>query len=444
MTDLINRVAGFFLALFHSVVEALNFIGGPFEMFRAAVDVGFLTIVFYFIILLVRDSRAWQLLKGILLILVIGLTSNLLGLTSLGYLVSKTVSIFTIAFVVLFQPELRRALETVGRSRLMRVVNDEQYYDGREQRLIESIVEACGQMAKTRTGALIVIERTTPLGDLQEQENAVPIDAAVSTTMLKQIFYVGSPLHDGAVLIRNGRLAAARVHIPLSDNYHLRKDLGTRHRAAIGASEIGDTIAIVCSEERGTISICIEGRLYPLNDEDALRMQLHRLLQAEPEASSRKKHLPFHVRAEGIRMNVTAHQRIGSFIAALIIALGFWIYVQMTVNPVETEIYEVPLSYQNQSDLEAKGLEAQYRLETVRMTVTGRRQTLEGLRARDLMATVDLGKVEKEGLSELPVKATAKNGVPVRADKLSPATVLINVRQGESVPSQDTAEGKGN
>src|SRR5690606_25635634 len=130
--------------------------------------------------------------------------------------------------------------------------------------LIESIVRACQKMSETRTGALLIVERQTRLGELAEQENVVHLDASVSTTMLLQIFYKGSPLHDGAVLIRNGRLAAARVHVPLSDNYHLRRDYGTRHRAAIGASEMGDAIAIVVSEERGSISVALDGRLYTL------------------------------------------------------------------------------------------------------------------------------------------------------------------------------------
>ena len=130
----------------------------------------------------------------------------------------------------------------------------------------------------TRTGALIIIERSTRLGELYEQENAVRVDAIVSSALLRQIFYTGSPLHDGAVVIRDGRVAAARVHIALSDNYHLRRDFGLRHRAAVGASEMGDAIAVVVSEERGTISIAVDGVLHVLGNADSLRTHLHRLL----------------------------------------------------------------------------------------------------------------------------------------------------------------------
>jgi len=185
--------------------------------------------------------------------------------------------------VVIFQPELRRALETVGRSSFSvlssALVSDESDQATRSaHHMIEAIVRACDRMAETRTGALIIIERQTKLGEFIEQENAVQLDAAVSATMLLQIFYKGSPLHDGAVVIRGNRISAARVHVPLSDNYHLRRDYGTRHRAAIGASEIGDTLAIVVSEERGSISLAIEGRLFVLDNADALRSLLHKML----------------------------------------------------------------------------------------------------------------------------------------------------------------------
>ena len=226
-------------------------------------------------------------------------------------------------------------------------------------------------MAETRTGALIILERQTRLGELIEQENVVQLDAAVSATMLLQIFYKGSPLHDGAVLIRDGRLTAARVHVPLSDNYHLRKDYGTRHRAAIGASEMGDAIAVVVSEERGCISLALEGRLYTLDNADALRTLLHKLLAparpgvslavpgqpvppgpaAAPEAASRSRRR-YRTCADRIRDRPAdrlatgrkptngrpaacpTSQRMLLMIASLAIAIVLWLYVQVTINPV--------------------------------------------------------------------------------------------------------------
>ena len=349
-TDIFTRIGKFFSAIWQSLLEALLFLGSPKDIAFAFVDVIVLSFIFYFILKLLRDSRAWQLLKGILLIMALGLISDLVGLTALGFLLSRTISIFAIAFVVIFQPELRRALETVGRSGFKMISSEDAYETSHTHQIIESIVRACSEMAEKRTGALIVIERSTPLGDLEEQENAIVVDAAITTTMLKQIFYVGSPLHDGAVLIRGGRVAAARVHIPLSDNYHLRRDLGTRHRAAIGASEIGDTVAIVVSEERGTISICLEGRLYMLDNEDALRTQLHRLLL--PQEEGNKKRLPMiHLRKTGVQIVQTHKQRVTLMTLSLLLALGFWFYVQTTVNPVRSQNYQVQLTYLNQEEL---------------------------------------------------------------------------------------------
>ena len=257
----------------------------------AVLDIIATSLVVYYILKLLRDTRAWQLLKGLAMIIGFALVCSLLGLTTVGFLLNNTISVFAIAFVVIFQPELRRALETVGRSSFS-VLSTALASDDTEQttrtfhHMIESIVRACDKMAATRTGALIIIERQTKLGEFIEQENAVQLDAAVSATMLQQIFYKGSPLHDGAVVIRDGRISAARVHVPLSDNYHLRRDYGTRHRAAIGASEIGDTLAVVVSEERGSISLAIEGRLFILDNADALRSLLHKMLGAPRQGST--------------------------------------------------------------------------------------------------------------------------------------------------------------
>lgn len=281
MTDL----GRFARSLFSDLTSGLLFFGGPVDILMAVLDIIATSLVVYYILKLLRDTRAWQLLKGLAMIIGFALVCSLLGLTTVGFLLNNTISVFAIAFVVIFQPELRRALETVGRSSFS-VLSTALASDDTEQttrtvhHMIESIVRACDKMAATRTGALIIIERQTKLGEFIEQENAVQLDAAVSATMLQQIFYKGSPLHDGAVVIRDGRISAARVHVPLSDNYHLRRDYGTRHRAAIGASEIGDTLAVVVSEERGSISLAIEGRLFILDNADALRSLLHKMLGA--------------------------------------------------------------------------------------------------------------------------------------------------------------------
>ncbi|MDD4542106.1 MAG: diadenylate cyclase CdaA, partial [Eubacteriales bacterium] len=253
MPSFFSRLGEFFSGIWQSMTDGLLFLGGPIDMFVSALDILITTLVFYFILKLFRDSRAWQLLRGILLIIAFAIVTSFLGLNTISFIFNNTISILAIALLVIFQPELRKTLEKLGRSRLVKVISPkerENAVDSGSRHLIESIVSACESMSKTRTGALIIIERSTRLGELQSQENAVQVDSSVSTTLLKQIFYTGSPLHDGAVLIREGRIAAARIHVPLSDAYHLRHEFGTRHRAAVGASELGDAIAVVVSEER--------------------------------------------------------------------------------------------------------------------------------------------------------------------------------------------------
>ncbi len=424
-----ERVVIFFKSIWQTISETFLYIGTASDLVFAVVDIFVLTLIFYYLLKLVRDSRAWQLLKGLLFILFFGFISNFIGLTAIGFLLSRTISLFAIAFVVLFQPELRRALETVGRAGFKVMSDGGSVTSGAfDHKIIEAIVQACGEMAGKRTGALIVIERSTPLGDLIEQENAVAVDSTISTTVLKQIFYVGSPLHDGAILIRNGRIAAARVHIPLTDAYHLRKDLGTRHRAAIGASEIGDTIAIAVSEERGVISIAIGGRLYTLDNEDALRTQLHRLLLPQKES---KKRSPFsRIKKSPARNLHGPTKRTKAFLAmaSVTIAVIFWFYVQMTINPVIAEIYQVPLLYTEQESLELKGLAAQYRIETIRVDLKGRQETLANLTSRDVIAYVDLSEIKEEGKHELPIHIETRGNRYTQVHNLTPATVTIVVR----------------
>ncbi|NLB10004.1 MAG: TIGR00159 family protein, partial [Clostridiaceae bacterium] len=284
-SNLFQSIQEFLSNVWRIISDGLLLFGGPVDTFLAIVDILATAFVIYYILKLLRDTRAWQLLRGLILIFAFGIFASMVGLDTIGFLLNRTVSLFAIAFVVIFQPELRRALETFGRSGFNVLASTFSVDDRLDtvHRLIESIVNACDSLSKSKTGALMIIERQTKLGELQDQENAVSIDAQVSSSLLQQIFYQGSPLHDGAVLIRDGRVSAARVHVPLSDNYHLRREFGTRHRAAVGASEMGDAISVVVSEERGSISIAVDGKLYVLSSADALRAQLHRLLSAKPE-----------------------------------------------------------------------------------------------------------------------------------------------------------------
>ncbi len=430
----LDQLITFFRTIFESLKEGVLFIGQPLDITLAVVDILITTIIFFYILRLIRDSRAWQLLKGILFIVFLTTIARIFGLSLLSFLLLNTISVFSIAFVIIFQPELRRALETVGRSGLGFFNFRGGEYQGENtattiSQMIESIVQACHEMSLTKTGALIVMERTTPLGDLQDQENAVQMDSPISTSLLKQIFYNGTPLHDGAILIRNGRISAAKIHIPLSDNYHLRKDFGTRHRAAIGASEMGDAFAIVVSEEKGTISIAVDGRLFVLDNSDALRTQLHRLLSLDDEDEKRFKIFRKRERAQGIGRQFKRSRQILMFFVSFVLASMLWLYVQATVNPITSKTFSVALNYQNVEELKLKGFEATYPTETIQISLTGRKDLLDTLTNRDVEAYIDLAQVEKTGIQSVEITIKKNTALYTRTDYITPEEITIAVRE---------------
>ncbi|MDD2458236.1 MAG: diadenylate cyclase CdaA [Eubacteriales bacterium] len=498
--DLLTDLGQFVRSLFSDLTSGLLFFGGPVDILMAALDIIATSLVVYYILKLLRDTRAWQLLKGLAMIIGFALICSLLGLTTVGFLLNNTISVFAIAFVVIFQPELRRALETVGRSSFS-VLSTALASDDTEQttrtvhHMIESIVRACDKMAATRTGALIIIERQTKLGEFLEQENAVQLDAAVSATMLQQIFYKGSPLHDGAVVIRDGRISAARVHVPLSDNYHLRRDYGTRHRAAIGASEIGDTLAVVVSEERGSISLALEGRLFILDNADALRSLLHKMLGApkqggtwtgifrprrdEPAAAAVKNQAKAaaavaQTSAESARAIIESQlshqqkspgpesgssvpgksrlrwpirigrqrdavdrpkmprrQRVLTALASLLIAVVIWLYVQVTINPVISRTFSTQVSYRGVETARSNGFIVQMPLETVQITLMGRQKTINDLSVNDINAYIDLSDLAQTGLQSLAVAVDTSSLSYTRATFVTPSTITVSVRAVE-------------
>ncbi len=484
VSNLFSKIGAFFNELFYSLSDGLLFLGGPLDIAIALLDIAITALVVYFILLLLRDSRAWQLLRGIILIVAFALVSSAVGLNTIGFMLNRTISILAIAIIVLFQPELRRTLETVGRNRLMYGVGNGFATDSALHRMIEDIVKACEWMSNSQTGALIVIERGTRLGELCEQENAVRIDAIVSSSLLRQIFYVGSPLHDGAVVIRDGRVAAARVHIALSDNYHLRRDFGLRHRAAVGASEMGDAIAVVVSEERGTISIAVDGVLHVLSGADSLRTHLHRLLglveddeqrpivgwfkrlfrrgketelygrdreaqQAAPaevetdegeqdydsvtvEEGSVKERPVGRPRKLSRRRSggflLTRRQRIGLAILSVIISCFMWVFVQVSVNPVTTKTYSVPLAHYGLEKAHERGFGVQnFPVTNVQVVLRGRQQVLDGIEPGKIAAFIDVSEVSRAGLVRLPVIIDTETLLYTRTELLLPDSVAVNV-----------------
>jgi diadenylate cyclase len=258
----------------------------PLYIIRAIVDIGIVSFAVYKVIMLVKETRAWQLIKGLFLILVATELSKILQLTTINFILDKLLSVLALGAIILFQPELRRALEKIGRSRFKDIFGfDEDNIRIQTTAVIEEIVKACTDLSAKYTGALIVIERDTKIGDIIN--TGTQLDSCVSTELLVNIFVPDTPLHDGAVIIRDNKIKAAACFLPLTDNPNLSKELGTRHRAALGITEVSDCIAVVVSEESGKISFALNGGLTRNLTPDTLRKALNKNL-LNNDAKSKK------------------------------------------------------------------------------------------------------------------------------------------------------------
>lgn len=222
------------------------------------IDILVVAFIFYGIITMIQTTGAARIAKSIVIILTLTVLTQLLNMYLMNYLLDKILEIGLIALVIMFQPELRRMLEKIGGKSLREVLSMKE--EQREiDRVIVQTVSACETMSKERTGVLIVFERDTSLMDYQK--SGTVIDAQVSSELLRNIFFTKAALHDGAVIIRNERIAAAGCVLPLTQNRNISSDLGTRHRAAIGMSEASDAVVVIVSEETGTISVAVGGML---------------------------------------------------------------------------------------------------------------------------------------------------------------------------------------
>ncbi|MDD6564530.1 MAG: diadenylate cyclase CdaA [Clostridiales bacterium] len=251
------------------------------------VDVFVVAVAVYYFMMAIRGTRAVQLVKGILLIVVVYMTSSLLRLHALNYILSALVQVAMFGVIVIFQPELRTLLEKMGRLKVGYVLGIAADPFGERQdmeTMIDNIAGASAEMSKTHTGALIVIERHTRLGEYMN--SGTPLNAIVSKELLKNIFVPNTPLHDGAVIIRDNRIITAGCVLPLTANTNLTSELGTRHRAALGLSEASDALIIVVSEETGKISIAVNGSLTRNLTELTLKKALTKLLVVNENGES--------------------------------------------------------------------------------------------------------------------------------------------------------------
>lgn len=241
------------------------------------IDILVVAIIIYYILAIVKETRAKQLIKGIALVFAVFFISQWLHLNALNYILSATLQVGAFALVVIFQPELRNLLERMGRIKVGRLIDfGSDTLNDELERSIESIAIAAEDMSATKTGALMVIEGETKLGEYIS--TGTVLDASVSSALLENIFVPNTPLHDGAVIIRGNKIITAGCLLPLTSNTNLSRDLGTRHRAAIGLSEVTDAVIVVVSEETGKISVAREGSLTRNLSGEALTRLLARIL----------------------------------------------------------------------------------------------------------------------------------------------------------------------
>lgn len=257
-----------------------------FSSYRTTMDFGdvaeilIIAVLLYYTLVWMKTTRAWILLKGLVVILVFLLLAYFFRMTTILWMAQNVLGFAVTALIVVLQPELRKALEELGKKNIISSVlpfdNNHRVNEEFSEKTINEITKACVEMGKVKTGALIVIEQKVSLRDYER--TGIDVDGIVTSQLLINIFEHNTPLHDGAAIVRGNRVASATCYLPLSDNLGLSKELGTRHRAGVGISEITDSLTIIVSEETGKISVAYEGELERNLDADSLRDRMHKIL----------------------------------------------------------------------------------------------------------------------------------------------------------------------
>ncbi len=278
---------------FDKIVEYLK----NFSIYGTIMDLGdvleilIIALLVYYVLVWIKATRAWTLLKGLIVICGFLLLASMFEMTTILWIAQNALGFAITALVVILQPELRRALEELGKKNILATVipfdsgkKEEEAFSGKT---ISEITRACVEMGKVRTGALIVIEQQVSLRDYER--TGIDVDGLVTNQLLINIFEHNTPLHDGAVIIRGNRIVSATCYLPLSDNLALSKELGTRHRAGVGISEVTDSLTIIVSEETGKISVAYEGKLSRNLNAESLKGFLEQILNKNSEENKPKR-----------------------------------------------------------------------------------------------------------------------------------------------------------
>ena len=251
------------------------------------VEILIITFLFYYMLVWIKNTRAWVLLKGIMVILLFVLVAAVFQMNTIIWIAKNTLSVAITAIVIIFQPEIRKALENLGQKNFLTSFFAFDFSKGEIAKFtdntINELVKACYEMGKVKTGALIVIEDEIVLSEYER--TGIAVDGILTSQLLINIFEKNTPLHDGAVIVRGDRVVSATCYLPLTDSLSISKDLGTRHRAAVGISEVSDSLTIVVSEETGKVSIAMGGELYRNVDAEFLKNKLAYIQRREKKVS---------------------------------------------------------------------------------------------------------------------------------------------------------------
>ncbi len=278
---------------FDRIVEYFRNLGiyGTIMDLGDILEILIIALLVYYVLVWMKETRAWTLLKGLIVIAAFLLLAAVFKMTTILWIAQNVLGFAATALVVILQPELRKALEELGKKNIIGSVfpfdNNKKDESVFSEKTIAEISKACVEMGKARTGALIVIEQQVSLKDYER--TGIDVDALVSNQLLINIFEHNTPLHDGAVIIRGNRITSATCYLPLSDNLALSKDLGTRHRAGVGISEVTDSLTVIVSEETGKISVAFEGNLKRNLDGDSLKKYLQQILNKDVEEVKPKR-----------------------------------------------------------------------------------------------------------------------------------------------------------
>ncbi len=409
-----NEYTAQFFNYFINQIRSITFID--------IIDILFVAVIFYYAYLFIKERRAGRLAIGVVLLIVLQLLSNIFNMITLNFLLGNLLQVGIIALIIVFQPELRSVLEKFADGIKLKDINIKFKDTGSksDERVISDLVRAVCDLSKERTGALVVIERSTKLGDIIKTGTLVNSD--MEPSLLKNIFFDKAPLHDGAVVIRDGRIHAAGCFLPLTSNNGLDKTLGTRHRAAIGMSEASDAAVIVVSEETGTISVAQNGVLKRNYDYTTLEKELRELIDNPKHGKGS---------ADKSKDKKDKVKNAVAKVVSLLFAFVIWFYASgFDTSTYTKDFSQIDIDIRNESEfsiLSGSGA-------TIDISVEGSKNIINNISADDINAYVSIKDIAQAGRYSFDIVIETPDGVSVSAKTYDKLTVYLDNTTSVSVP----------